>query len=219
MTLRLTEIPYVSLLSYSTKGSNAEIDHARGISVILKQGLSLQSPPMLIVDYVAQQVSERRNAALFRDFFETNPALVPTPGSSLMKKDTLWVPEQLCNSLLKSGLGSQVMPCLVRTIPVPKSHLLPAHLRLKAQRHYDTMGVQGNFGDVRSILLVDDFVTSGATLIGAANRLLDAFPNARIAAFAAMRAIGNPVEFTQEFDPTVGKVFLRASDGESFRRP
>jgi predicted phosphoribosyltransferase len=80
------------------------------------------------------------------------------------------------------------------------------------------MVVQGQLGNSTDIVLVDDVISRGATIIGAADRLRDAFPNTNIGAFGAMRAVGNPAEFEKEFDPQSGVVYLR-SDGQSFRRP
>ncbi|MDG7031901.1 MAG: phosphoribosyltransferase, partial [Nitrososphaerota archaeon] len=70
------------------------------------------------------------------------------------------------------------------------------------------MEVQGRLSEPESVLLIDDIITRGATLLGAANRLADAFPNARISAFAAMRTVSNPDEFQREYDPQMGNVRL-----------
>jgi phosphoribosylpyrophosphate synthetase len=69
----------------------------------------------------------------------------------------------------------------------------------------------------KEILLVDDVVTRGATIVGAANKLHDAFPGARIRAFAAMRTISPPQTFSQIVCPCVGKIMLNGQDTR--RRP
>lgn len=56
------------------------------------------------------------------------------------------------------------------------------------------MKVKKTLFEPDEILLVDDVVTRGATLLGAANKLVDAYPNARISTFAAIRTIN-----TQKF--------------------
>jgi phosphoribosylpyrophosphate synthetase len=50
------------------------------------------------------------------------------------------------------------------------------------------MQVQKVLSEPSNILLVDDIITRGATLLGAASRLAEAFPKAEIRAFAVMRA-------------------------------
>ena len=47
------------------------------------------------------------------------------------------------------------------------------------------------------IILIDDVITRGATLLGAANLLADDFPETPIRAFVAMRTISNPDEFNE----------------------
>jgi hypothetical protein len=64
---------------------------------------------------------------------------------------------------------------------------------------------------------VDDVVTRGATLLGAASRLADALPAARVRAFAAIRTISNPEEFSSITAQVIGRIEYR--DGETFRRP
>jgi gamma-glutamylcysteine synthetase len=79
------------------------------------------------------------------------------------------------------------------------------------------MAVQKSFSDAEEIVLVDDVVTRGATLLGAANRLTEAFPNVRIRAFAAMRTMTPPLVFRAINDPCIGTIELRGID--TFRRP
>ncbi len=60
-------------------------------------------------------------------------------------------------------------------------------------------------------------MTRGATALGAANRIKEAFPNAKIRVFAAMRTISNPYEFSSFIAPCTGKIKLAGT--ETFRRP
>ncbi|MDA4132801.1 MAG: phosphoribosyltransferase, partial [Thaumarchaeota archaeon] len=69
------------------------------------------------------------------------------------------------------------------------------------------------------LLLVDDIVTRGATLLGAANRLAEAFPDARIRGFAAMRTVSNPSDFVDAYQPCTGTIRYREMTGDSLRRP
>lgn len=135
-----------------------------------------------------------------------------------MKPDTLWVPERIANALAKAGFGKQVASCLIRTKAVQKAALSSPSERLTAAQHYESMSVQGILSKPDEILLIDDIVTRGATLLGAANRLADAFPQSHIRAFAAMRTISNQHEFENVYAPCIGTIDLYET-GDTFRRP
>jgi hypothetical protein len=64
---------------------------------------------------------------------------------------------------------------------------------------------------------VDDIITRGATTLGGASRLHEAFPKARIRAFAAMRTMTPPSEFKGITDSCVGVITLMGID--TYRRP
>lgn len=111
-----------------------------------------------------------------------------------------------CNAFLK------------RVRALLKAAISAAANRPKAAEHYDSMEVQKILSEPEDIILIDDIVTRGATLIGAANKLADAFPKAHITAFAAIRTISNPAEFEKIYFPVRGTIELQPS-GETIRRP
>jgi predicted amidophosphoribosyltransferase len=218
MALRLSEVRYGALLTYSPNGrSDADI-RSQGVMTLLKTDGFVQDPPVIMSQWVAQQVRERIGSLPFASLFQRSPVLVPVPSSSLMRQGTLWVPQRIATALLSAGLGRQVATCLARAQALPKAAWSAAGDRPTAQQQYDTMTVQGSLSEPGHILLIDDIVTRGATFVGAANRLADLFPNANIDAFAAMRTVSNPEEFRREYDPQLGSVRLR-SDGSTLRRP
>lgn len=88
----------------------------------------------------------------------------------------------------------------------------------KPIEHYNSMAVKETLDDPKEILLIDDVITRGATLLGAANKLADAFPNAQIHALAFMRTKSDPAEFVRILDPCKGKILLR-EDGSTIRNP
>lgn len=123
----------------------------------------------------------------------------------------------MANALVQNGLGIAVTECLKRVLPLRKSATSSARNRPKADEHYASLGIQKIFSEPKEILLIDDIVTRGATIIGAANKLIDAFPEAHIRAFAAMRTISEPEQFRSISEPCVGEIIL--SGREAFRRP
>lgn len=153
------------------------------------------------------------------NFFGTNTILVPAPRSSLIKSDALWVPQSIARALVKRGFGSNTVEYLLRTRAVAKSAFSGPSDRPKVTTHFESLAVQGTMTPPDDVLLIDDIVTRGATLLGAANRLLDAFPNARVRAFAAMRTVSNPAEFEEMYRPCTGVITYRSNQDDTIRRP
>ncbi len=82
-----------------------------------------------------------------------------------------------------------------------------------------SIAVQGTLaakGD--NFVIVDDIVTRGATILGCANRLLEAFPEANVAAFAAIRTMSDPDTFVRIIDPRVGRISYREAIDDTLRR-
>lgn len=169
-------------------------------------------------EYLAEGIKKHLNTLPFAEYFKISPILIPTPKSSLSKSNTIWVPQRLASALVNESLGRDVKSLLQREKSVAKSSTSLPENRPKAIDHYNSMTVKETLDDPKDILLVDDVITRGATLLGAANKLADAFPNARIRAFAFMRTMSNPGEFKNIFDPCKGKITLR-EDGNTIRRP
>ena len=68
---------------------------------------------------------------------------------------------------------------------------------------------------------MDDVITSGATLHACVRRIAEAFPSARVAAFAVVRTIANVEQLAEVFDPVPegeGRIVLKA-DGSTRRVP
>lgn len=168
--------------------------------------------------WIAKTIQLNRAALPFASFFQPNTVLVPVPKSSLMRPDSLWVPLRIASALVGMGLGKTVAPCLIRMKPVAKAAFSVPQARPTVVEHYESLSVQGHLSELDDILLVDDIITRGATLLGAANRLIDAFPHVRIRGFASMRTVSNPDEFEALYAPYIGTIELRPS-GDTLRRP
>lgn len=179
--------------------------------------LNLGNDQILMSDYIAEGIQNNIRKLPFADYFDTKPVLVPIPNSSLNKRGTLWVPQRIATALVRQRLGNRVAECLKRVTPLRRSATSLAADRPKAEEHYDSIEVTKMLDEPTEILLVDDVVTRGATLLGAANKLADAYPNARIRAFAAMRTISTPEDFVKINDPRTGMITLRGDD--TFRVP
>lgn len=168
---------------------------------------------------MAIQVFKRLETQGFSAWFGPMVTLVPVPKSSLMKAATLWVPQRLARAMANAGLAAESVNLLQRTQAVPKAALRTRIAeRPTAKDHYGSLSADGSLVHPEEIVLVDDVVTTGATMLAAASRLGEAFPQARIRGFAALRAISNPDQFTKLFDPCVGTISLLAT-GRTRRVP
>ena len=107
--------------------------------------------------------------------------------------------------------------CLIRETPLPRSSKVSASNRPKAFQHYDSMRVRELLFDPKEIVLVDDVITRGTTVLGAVNRLAETFPKAFIRVFAVMRTISNPDDFSKIVDPCTGTISLVREN--TFREP
>jgi len=216
--LRLSHLQFGSLLAYTPHGSSAEAKLSKDVMYLLKKDGFMGEPRILMSVWVAKKVKEKMKILPFASFFGPNTILIPAPKTSLMQPNTLWVPERIATAFVRIGIGKTVSPCLVRATAVPKAAYCTGPDRPTAANHYASIRVRGGFAEPDEIVLIDDVVTRGATLIGAANRLTEAFPKAHIRAFAALRTISNENKFENIYDPCVGTIDL-GDTGETYRRP
>lgn len=182
----LSEVIFASALVYSPRGQSPESQKSRDqVRDPLKRGdadflraVSEHLRPLIPDDLLAE--------------FFAGRVLVPTPRRApLPSKDALWPSLQLCEALKRGGMGTDVLPCLVRTAAVPKSAFAGPGERPVPQQHYDTFRVDRKLLDApRMITVVDDFITKGATLLAAVSRVKAAFPGADVRAFALVRTMG-----------------------------
>ena len=168
-------------------------------------------------DVIALKVKDSLNTLPFADYFSPDTVLVPTPSSSLSKSYSQWIPRKIAAKMADNGLGKS-SELLMRVKYVPRSSgQRKRSKRPTPQQHYESFGIIKPPFDPKEIVLVDDVITRGSTVMGGVRRLAEAFPNARIRVFAAMRSISSVGEFTNVSDPRVGAVDIR--NGQPYRYP
>lgn len=217
MSILPSELAFCCLLSYPTRPSTELGVHAKNVSLDLKQGRRYTSPPLTISQLIAERVQQRREHQAFSGFFGPDVLAIPIPSSSLKRPGSLWIPMELALALKALGLVGEVLPLLERTIALPKSAFSLASERSKAIDHYNSVTLSKALIAPSSILLVDDVITRGATMLGVAGRLVEEYPNVQVKGFAAMRAVTNPDEFQNLLDPRKGKISLLGD--QTIRRP
>lgn len=221
--MRLSELSFASYLVYTRRGTSDVSIRARNFVVSqLKQdaivAIATGQTRITATAYLADRLKSVLGKSTLQGFFSGDETLVPVPGSGLTVPDALWVPQNLATELVRRGIGRQVAPLLRRVEPVAKSAFAGPGERPSPQEHFETMAVQAAIEAPKVLCLVDDVVTKGSTLLGAANRLAEAFPEAEIRAFAAVRHVGFREEIDSIEEPCVGIIRLTSS-GEADRDP
>jgi len=125
---------------------------------------------------------------------------------------------RIAEELLRRGLGREVQPLLERRAPAEKSALLRVgSMRPGPEDHLCTIAVVDALQvGSRRVVLVDDVVTRGATLLGCATLLLRALPSVEIRAFAAVRTMSG-LEIDGMLAPVTGVITY--SNGRLHREP
>ncbi len=215
----LSELPFGALLTYSPHGTDEGAVQSLDYRDALKRDLRRGDPPELFSVLIARFVARTLRDLPFAEFLGSGVTLVPVPKSTLLQPGQLWVPERLARALADAGLAREVAPVLRRAKALPRASASPAARRPLPKEHFDSLAVEETLFIPERILLVDDVVTRGATLLGAASRLAATFPRAEIRAFAAMRTMSRPADFRALRDPCVGVIQFRSEHGDTLRRP
>ncbi len=139
------------------------------------------------------------------------------PRSGLLRHGALWPALEIAESLREQGFGRSVLPCLTRVVAVPKAATSRAEQRPKARTHFESLELMDPLALPAKITLVDDVVTRGAQLFGAAWKIWTMRPDVDVRAFAVIRTISALDEFAGTADPRTGRIEWR--DEECRRRP
>lgn len=206
--MNISRVEFGSLLTYAPRGTSKKANEARTVMTYLKNDKVTKSE-IPTSEYLAREMKKEITKFPFNDYFNSNAILIPTPKSSLLKAGTLWVPERLTKELVKVGLGKSSESCLERVKAVSRSSGQRIGVnRPKAFQHYESMQVKKLLFEPEEIVLVDDVITRGSTIMGGVNRLAEAFPKAKIRAFAMMRVMSDPDDFIDVEDPCVGSITM-----------
>jgi len=170
-----------------------------------------------IVKYAARVGQQVADTSPLAGFFHPTNVLVPIPGSAPRPYGAIWVAEHLALALRTQGLGQSIWSGLHRIHAVRKSATAVPGSRPTVRNHFDSFAVEPDAALLQQVVLVDDVVTKGRTLLAAAARLQDAFPNAQIRAFALVRTMGMSAEVDRLLEPCVGEIRWRA--GDAHRNP
>ena len=212
--LVIRAVDFASCYVYSPCGSCEVSERSRLLRALIKAGDS-----RLLLKYALRVRQQASELPQLTGFFDSTVVLVPVPGSEPRDSDVVSVTEHLAAALVREGLGQTAWAGLRRVRAVGKSATAPPGERPTVAKHYDSFAVEctDSLSAPRHFVLVDDVVTKGRTLLAAAARLQEAFPCARIRAFALLRTMGLVPEVNRLLDPCVGEIRWRG--GDAHRNP
>ena len=210
MTLpREYSVQYGACYAYSPKGESDISQRSRLLCARVKNG----SPKWLksYITHVHQEIAQNHR---FRDFFNEGALLVPIPQCLSLTRTSLWVARRVAFTLQEAGLGERVWTGLRRVSSIEKSSAAWMWQRPTVQQHYRSLTVIPSPRPPTDIVLIDDVITKGRTLVAAAMRLREAFPSASIRGFALVRTMGFVHDVERLFDPCEGVIRWNGQDAQ-----
>ena len=180
----LERLVCTSWLIYATKGETEDARRIKALILAIKKDRIDPVTGQPMVRLVVERACERLGSNA-RDPFDGHPLLVPVPGSALQKPHTVFPALRVCEELLKNGLGEDIAPVLARSTAVRKS--AGSSERPSLKEHLKSFTLQKPFVLPARLVVVDDVVTSGTTMMACALKLADAFPGVPISGFALAR--------------------------------
>lgn len=224
----LSRIEYSAFLAYSPNGPDAEPHlSSKKLTSSVKNDVEYLEEPA--IDLAARRLVEERPEEVM-GILRPNALLVPAPGSAPIPRglniplkgsprDFLWIPRRICEALCARGIAQAWEPLISRGARVVKSSTSRPENRPKPQTHLDSLILSRQAVSATEIVVVDDVVTRGATLLACCSLLQSAYPAATIRGFALLRAVSDPVDFREILDPVRGQITLRDESGDTLRRP
>jgi hypothetical protein len=203
--VQFREISYASCYVYSPGDASAA---SRLLCASVKTG-----NVAALVDQAFDTEDEAQQSPSIARFFPAAAILVPVPGSRLSRRRAATPTERLAVALLEQGLGLGIWFGLRRVRTVRKSATAVPGARTSVRTQYDTMAVDNaSVPCASNVILVDDVVTRGRTLLAAALRLREALPRADVRAFALVRTMGYSPVPDQLLMPCTGKIEWKCDD-------
>lgn len=167
---------------------------------------------------IVQTIKQKLNRLPFGNFFSETTILVPIPNSTLMQKDSLWIPYELAKEFEIQKLGI-VQILLTRKQPIQKSAYSQTRQRPSYAEQFATLEVPDSLNQPENIVLIDDVITSGTTIGACYKKLHEKFPYTKIRAFASIRTMSGQSKFMKIEDPCLGKIKYYDHYTHCFREP
>ncbi len=151
------------------------------------------------------------------EFSGPDVILVPAPGRAPLVAGAVERASRYCEALAERGLAAGVEALVERATAVAKSAYAAPGERPDVDAHRASMRLRPTLLVPRRVLVVDDVVTRGATLLAAASCVAEAWPDCEVRGFALVRTL-SPGEVEAIRDPCTGIIELTPR-GATIRRP
>ena len=203
----IKSLAYASCYVYSPAGTGEICERSRLLRSLLKDG-----DAHFMIKYALRVQQQAEPWATLAGFFHVDDVLVPVPRSSTKRRGT-WVAADLAHALVLEGLGTTAWHGLRRVSPVPKSATAAPGGRPTVSRHYESFCVdRPPPHQPVGVVLIDDVITKGRTLLAAAARVRETFPEAQVRAFALLRTMGLVARVDHLLEPCTGEIKWQAGD-------
>lgn len=196
----LSEVRFGSFLAYSPKGTSDTSQRSRVACQAVKQWQQ--------VGTIFERLRTDPLAAPLRGYLSPSAILVPAPRSAPLVTGALWPSRMICEAMVEIGLGREVVTALARVTPVRKSAWAARGSRPAAAEHLATMAVRSDLLLTGPVVIVDDVITKGATMLAGASLVADAYPDAAVETFALVRTLGLVPDVDRVVDPAIGVITL-----------
>jgi predicted amidophosphoribosyltransferase len=207
----IDSVAFASCYVYSPAGESAICARSRLMRALLKDG-----DAHFMIKYAVRVRQQMLSASVLAGFFLSGDVLVPVPRSA-PKAGGTWAAAALAQALVQEGVGSATWPGLRRISAVNKSATSARGSRPSVARHYDSFRLEPQKFRPPGVVIIDDVITKGRTLLAAAARVREAFPDAEVRAFALLRTLGLISDLHSLLEPCRGQV--RWMDGDALRIP
>ncbi|HTD74569.1 MAG TPA: phosphoribosyltransferase [Steroidobacteraceae bacterium] len=204
-------LAFASCYVYSPSGNGMICARSRLLRALLKEG-----DARFMTQYAVRVREQALLPARLSGFFLAGDVLVPVPRSA-PKTGGTWVAAELAQALVEQGLGAMTWPGLRRICAVRKSATSAPGARPSVASHYDSFRMEPPAFRPAGVVLIDDVVTKGRTLLAAASRVRDAIPGVEIRAFALLRTLGRVTGVNHLLEPCRGEI--RWARGDALRDP
>jgi Phosphoribosyl transferase domain len=205
-------LQFAACYVYSPKGQSDVSERSRQLCARVKSGSR-----KWLKHYATNIQHEAAKNGRFQGYFE-DTLLIPIPDYRPANQTSLWVARRLAIELQLAGLGAEVWTGLHRVSSVERSSSAWMWERPTVEQHYRSFAVIPLTGPhPKQIVLIDDVITKGRTLMAAAMRLRERFPDTEIRAFALVRTMGFVPDVTRVFDPCQGEIHWNGRD--AYRSP
>jgi predicted amidophosphoribosyltransferase len=200
-------LPFAACYTYSPKGDSEVSQRSRQLCARVKSGSA-----KWLKSYVASVHQEVTRKRLFCGVFNEHTLLVSVPYNTPPGRTPAWVARNLALALQEAGLAEGVWTGLRRVSSAERSSSAWMRERPTVQQHYQSFAVIPSPKPPAEIVLIDDIITKGRSLVAAAMRIHEACPKADIRAFALVRTMGLILDVERLFDPCEGVVRWNGKD-------